>query len=403
MTTTRHISLEVALHWQSDHATHTDRRFFERLSLWRDFFPGDLGERLKTCAVGDTLSLGVKQGELVPEHDRHLVQRLKLGQFRRSPRPGLNVTPRIGRFYPATFFDTNLFFKGDYRPGRILALNEDQLEVDFNHPLARHLAQHPARIEATLIADLGAGAERGGRCNDIAQEISARGPGLQAPSAEGEVDFLSGDPFARMDPRDDAQFYANPRLVHHLDATCRARITELYARFLQPGMRVLDLMSSWVSHLPEDIADLQVTGLGMSAQELAENPHLRERVVQDLNRDMQLPFADAQFDAVVCTASVEYLVHPIEVFKEIARVLKPGGACVMTFSERWFPPKAIELWSELHPFERMGLVLQYFQRAGGYAELGTESLRGLPRPEDDKYAGQMLESDPVYAVWGRRA
>lgn len=402
MTSTRHISLDVALHWQSAQAAHSDRRVFERLSLWRDIFPGDLGERLRDCAVGTTLALAVRPGDLVAAHDRNLVQRLRRARFRNSPRPGLNVTPRLGRFYPATCIDTSLFFHGDYRPSRIVALSEDQFDVDFNHPLAQPLSDHPARIEATLIADLGAAAERGGRCNDIAQEITARGPGMQAPPVGVEVDFLSGDPFARMDPRDDAQFYAAPRRVQHLDAACRARITGLYARFLEPGARVLDLMSSWVSHLPDEIAALHVTGLGMNAEELAANPRLAEYVVQDLNRDTALPFPTAGFDAVVCTASVEYLVRPLAVFQELARVLKPGGVCIMTFSERWFPPKAIELWGDLHPFERMGLVLQYFQRAGGFTALGTESLRGLPRPEDDPYAGQLLESDPVYAVWGRR-
>ena len=399
MAITRHIGLEIALHWNSVQGTHIDRRFFDKLSLWRDFFPGDLGERLQRSAVGETLALELPPGELVPNHDGALVQRLKPQQFRGNPRPGLHLIPRAGRFYPATFFDTSLFFSGDYRPSRILRMDGDGFEVDFNHPLAGTAV----RIDATVVVDLGQGTERGGRCNDIAQEIASRGPGMQAAAPAGPTDFFAGEPFARLDPRDDAQFYAQPRLVHHLDALCRARITDIYARFLHPGMRVLDVMSSWVSHLPNSVAAFEVTGLGMNAEELAANPALRERVVQDLNHRPQLPFADASFDAAVCTASVEYLVRPLEVFAELARVLKPGAPFIVSFSERWFPTKAIDLWTELHPFERMGLVLQYFERVGGFVELGTESLRGLPRPEDDQYAGQMSESDPVYVVWGRRA
>jgi hypothetical protein len=399
MNTTRHIALEVALHWQSEHATHTDRRYFEKISLWRDCFPRDLGERLHSTLPGESVAIECPAGELVPGYTRSLVQRLPRGRFRSSPRPGLDVQPSAGRFYPATFIDTDLLFRGDYRPARLSSVDAEHFEADFNHPLARY----PVRIEATVAADLGTGAERGGRCNDIALDAAARGPGMQAPPPGGGVDFLSGDPFARMDPRDDAQFYAEPRLVHHLDATARTRLAGLYGRFLAPGMRVLDLMSSWTSHLPEAPAGLHVTGLGMNAQELNENPRLQERVVQDLNKDARLPFADAGFDAAFCSVSVEYLVKPVEVFREVARVLKPGAPFVVSFSERWFPPKAIELWADLHPFERMGLVLHYFQRAGGYAELGTDSLRGLPRPEDDKYAAQMAQSDPLYAVWGRRA
>lgn len=398
MSTTRTIALEMALHWRSAETTHVDRRYFEKISLWRDFFPADLGERLRDAPVGTAFAVDIPAGDLVPGYQRSLVQRLNRRQFREAPRPGLHVVPRVGRWYPATFFDTSLFFRGDYRPGRILSIDDPHLDVDFNHPLAKY----PLRVEAVIVADYGLGTERGGRCNDIAQEITSRGPGMQAPLQGLDIDFLSGDPFARMDPRDDAQFYAAPRLVHHLDAQARARITDIYARFLRPGMRVLDLMSSWTSHLPEAIGDLHVTGLGMNADELAQNPCLDERVVQDLNREPRLPFADASFDAVLCTASVEYLIHPIEVFKDVARVLKPGAPFVLSFSDRWFPPKAIELWGELHPFERLGLVLQYFQQAGGYTDLGTESLQGLPRPEDDKYAGQLLQSDPVFALWGRR-
>jgi ubiquinone/menaquinone biosynthesis C-methylase UbiE len=399
MNTTRSIALEVAMHWNSGDISHCDRRYFEKISLWRDFFPEDLGECLRDAPVGQSANVAISAGEIVPGHDRNLIQQLKREQFLSSPRPGLNVVPQAGRWYPATFFDTPLFFRGDTRPGRILSVNDQSIVVDFNHPLAAF----PLRVEAIIAADHGDVAERGGRCNDIAQEITARGPGLQAPLQGMDTNFISDDSFNRLDPRDDAQFYDQSRLVQHLDAQARARIAAIYARFLRPGMHVLDLMSSWTSHLPGATDDLQVTGLGMNADELAQNPRLRERVVHDLNTDSRLPFDAESFDAVLCTASVEYLIEPIKVFTEIARVLKPGAAFVVTFSDRWFPTKAIELWSELHPFERMGLVLQYFQKAGAYVDLGTESLHGLPRPLDDKYADQLAQSDPVFAVWGRRS
>jgi len=320
MGVTRNISLEVALRWQSDHATHIDRQYFEKINLWRDYFPQDLSDRLNAAAPGDVIMIDVAVGELVAPFDPALVQRMKRHQFNTQPRPGMQVEPRVGRFYPATFFDTPLFFYGDYRPSRIRALDAESLEVDFNHPLARYAAQ----VEARIIKDLGASAERGGRCNDIAQELVSRGPGMQAPLPDVMPDYSSGDVLARLDPREDAVFYQSPRLVQHIDATARAQITEIYSRFLQPGMRVLDLMSSWQSHLPEPLTDLQVTGLGMNAQELAENPRLSESIVHDLNVQPQLPFAAGSFDAVICTVSVEYLVQPIEVFRDIARILKPG-------------------------------------------------------------------------------
>ena len=121
-----------------------------------------------------------------------------------------------------------------------------------------------------------------------------------------------------------------------------------------------------------------------------------------MNADPTLPFADNTFDLVLCTVSVEYLVRPEGVFRDVARVLRPGGRFVVTFSNRWFPPKAIKLWKELHEFERMGLVLEYFKRSEKFTDLQTLSSRGWPRPESDKYYPEFLKSDPVYAVWGSK-
>jgi SAM-dependent methyltransferase len=159
-------------------------------------------------------------------------------------------------------------------------------------------------------------------------------------------------------------------------------------------------MSSWVSHLPEDFSPQSLIGLGMNEKELKSNTRLSSYYVHDLNADPHLPFDDQSFDAVICTVSVEYLIHPFEVFKEISRVLTPGGVFIVTFSNRWFPPKAIRIWPHLHEFERMGLVLEFFLKSGQYTNLHTYSLRGLPRPSNDKYADQFAYSDPVYAVWG---
>jgi ubiquinone/menaquinone biosynthesis C-methylase UbiE len=105
---------------------------------------------------------------------------------------------------------------------------------------------------------------------------------------------------------------------------------------------------------------------------------------------------------VVCSVSVEYLVSPFDVFAEMARVLKPGGHCIVAFSDRWFPPKVIRLWTELHPFERMGLVRECFRQPGQFAHMTTESWRGWPRPEDDKYYPQRQAADPVFVLSGQR-
>jgi SAM-dependent methyltransferase len=191
------------------------------------------------------------------------------------------------------------------------------------------------------------------------------------------------------------------RLVQHLDSTASENNTDIFRQRLRPGMRVLDLMSSWVSHLPADVGDLQVTGLGMNAEELAQNPQLAERIIHDLNLDPVLPYADREFDAAVCTASIEYLIQPVEVLRALGRVLKPGAPAVITFSDRCFPARVIAQWGGQHPFERMALILEYLHAAGSFTGPATESVRGHPRPAGDRYADQLRLSDPVFAVWGQ--
>jgi SAM-dependent methyltransferase len=192
-------------------------------------------------------------------------------------------------------------------------------------------------------------------------------------------------------------------MVSHVDQAASNQIGQLYRRLLPAGGRVLDLMASWESHLAPDHGLGEIVGLGMNDDELAANPLFAERKVHDLNLNPKLPYRDAEFDAVVCSLSVEYLIKPFDVFAEVARVLRPGGRFVVTFSNRWFPPKVVRVWEGMHEFERPGLVLEYFLRDGLFAGLETWSVRGLPRPADDKYANRLGDSDPVFAVWGDRA
>jgi SAM-dependent methyltransferase len=150
--------------------------------------------------------------------------------------------------------------------------------------------------------------------------------------------------FAREDESPDPAFYGPPRLVTHIDDGAVRAVSELYAELGIDGSsgeprRVLDLMSSWVSHL--QVAPSELVVLGMNAAELQANPQATGRVVRDLNVDPTLPFDDASFDAVLCCVSVDYLVRPVEVLREAARVLRPGAPLVLTFSNRCFPTKAI--------------------------------------------------------------
>ncbi|TVU15551.1 hypothetical protein EJB05_39076, partial [Eragrostis curvula] len=232
-------------------------------------------------------------------------------------------------------------------------------------------------------------------------------PSPSSPAAAGSIRRLVLQPEgrAKLDARPDRDFYAFPRLVTHVDDGFIATLTDLYRERLRPGWDVLDLMSSWVSHLPPEVQFRRVVGHGLNAQELARNPRLDYFFVKDLNREQQLELESGSFDAVLCTVSVQYLQSPEKVFAEIFRVLKPGGVCIVSFSNRMFYEKAIGAWREGTPYSRVQLVTQYFQCVEGFTQ--PEVIRKLPSAGGG--AAQqplaafvrlfgMASSDPFYAV-----
>lgn len=194
--------------------------------------------------------------------------------------------------------------------------------------------------------------------------------------------------FDRQDDSDDADFYGPPRLVTHIDDGAIAAVTELYDELGVPDGRVLDLMSSWVSHLSGKPAGGLVV-LGMNEVELRANPMADRVVLQDLNVDPRLPFDDASFDAVLCCVSIDYLVQPVEVLREAARVLRPGGVVVLTFSNRCFPTKAVRGWLATDEDGRVAIARTYVEQAG--FEGVTTALRTQRR----------RGRDPLYGVWAR--
>jgi len=389
--------VELALSWRSAQAAHTDVYAAFNLNLWRDWMPPEIEALLLDKPLGQTGGLKLAPGVLTAESNPRDVLDIPLARFNKRYRKNLVVEPRAGRFYPKGYIaGVRDIYSEDFTPFRVGAVNGETLTVDLGHPLAGH----ELTLSANILDIREVASERGGRAQDVQQIIAGNGPGMQARWRGQPTDFFADSPFARGDEDDDGLFYTRPRFVDHLDSTALKQVRRHYARLIARGARVLDLMSSMNSHLDAALELSAVTGLGMNEDELAANEMLSRRVVHDLNRESRLPFPDADFDAVVCTVSVEYLVRPFEVFREVARVLRPGGKFIVTFSNRWFPPKAIGIWADLHPFERMGLVLEYFLESGRFANLKTFSLTGLPRPRDDKYASQMQWSDPVYSVWG---
>ena len=174
--------------------------------------------------------------------------------------------------------------------------------------------------------------------------------------------------FDRADEQSDALFYSIPRMVVHIDQATIDALTAYYAEVLFEGADVLDLMSSWVSHLPTSPPLGCVAGLGMNAAELEANPRLTESVVHDLNENPHLPYEDERFDFVLNAVSIQYMKRPMEVFSEIARVLRPGGRSIVAMSHRCFPTKAIRAFQVPGPDERYRLVSLFHAQSGRFAE-----------------------------------
>ena len=204
----------------------------------------------------------------------------------------------------------------------------------------------------------------------------------------------------KLDDTNDLDFYDYPRFVTHVDRGFIDRLTNLYREQLQPNTRILDLMSSWVSHLPEDMQFAHVEGHGMNDEELAKNPQLDHYFVQNLNQNPKLPLEDANFDAVLVTVSVQYLQYPEAILSEIYRVLKSNGVVIISFSNRMFYQKAIAAWRDGTDTDRVNLVRKYFQSVDGFSQpeviVHQSALPGVL---------QMLGlagGDPFYAVIARK-
>jgi SAM-dependent methyltransferase len=210
----------------------------------------------------------------------------------------------------------------------------------------------------------------------------------EPPPGDG---LLPPEAYARDDESPDDRFYGVPRKVVHIDEEAIAALGRLYADVLPGGGRLLDLMSSWRTHLPPGVRAREVIGLGMNAEEMADNPRLTTVVVHDVNRQPRLPFDDGAFDGAMCAVSIQYVIHPVRLVREVRRVLKPGAPFVVSFSNRCFATKAVAIWLGTSDQQHLMLVRSYFDAAGGWTDV---------KEEDRSPAGN---GDPLYAVWARTA
>lgn len=395
-------SIVWSLRWQSAEAVHEERWLGRRVNFWRDIFPPRMKEALLGKTVGDRVAVEYAPGEALPPFRESSLRRLRPDQLRHISIAGRKVCLSQGRFYPRKLILCEPgVLPEDMRPFRLLEHAPDHSLADLNHPMAGKVCT----LEAEIINASDKTGDTGGQLYDWMEAIVDYGPGMQARHEGRASVFYEHYPLERSDQETDGVFYKDPRLINHVDSQASALLAAEYGTLLAPGMKILDLMSSVHSHLPDTTdgaPEVHVTGLGMNQEELDANPRLQESLIHDLNQNPSLPFGDGHFDLVLCSLSVEYLADPLAVFAEARRVLRPGGRFVLGFSDRWFPTKVAGTWPDLHPFERMGLVLHWLLETGGFSGLQTLSCRNWWRPSDDPYYWQIRASDPVFFVSGAK-
>jgi SAM-dependent methyltransferase len=201
---------------------------------------------------------------------------------------------------------------------------------------------------------------------------------------------FSAEDFRRADESADTQFYTQPRFVQHIDDGAIESLKSYYASVIREGARVLDLCSSWTSHLPEGLKGrlASCVGYGLNGKEMEANGHLTGFWVRDLNakgsqgevmQGGQEPLlkevADGTVDVVICNVSVDYLVEPLIVLEEVKRCLKIGGTAHMAFSNRCFPTKVVGRWLRMRDEERRRWVGCYFWAVGGFQDVEEVILK----------------------------
>lgn len=203
----------------------------------------------------------------------------------------------------------------------------------------------------------------------------------------------------KLDGTSDTLFYESPRFVTHVDDGFIQQLTDLYRERLKANTRIFDLMSSWVSHLPDEMEFAHVEGHGLNEPELARNSRLDHYFIQNLNDNPKFPLQDQSFDAVLNTVSVQYLQYPEAIFSEIHRILKPGGIAIISFSNRMFYQKAIAAWRDGSEASRVELVKRYFEAVPGFSQPEVIA-RQSQVPAMLQWMG--MGGDPFYAVIGTR-
>ena len=398
------LAYRLSIRYESDYGQHCDNLYIQHNNLYTVIgtLPAAIRNDLESSGDESAKTYDYIRGKLFNNDDQLQTIAIAQEDFIRHPGHNIDIEPRYGRFYPATLFNSEKLALSNsvsnrMIPIRIIDLMYKDLLVNTSHPLCNYNTTLTIeRVE-----------KKYDRLSVEAPLLKARqipdfltGSGMQLRYNDKATDFFSGDALQRADETIDSDFYSQARHINHLDDAAQEQLKSVYNDLIPPRSEILDLMSSINSHIDDILERKKITGLGMNEEELAANPCLDEVIVHDINQQQRLPFDDASFDIVVCSLSIEYITQPSRLFDEVARVLRPDGRFIISFSNRWFPTKAVQVWNNLHDFERIGLLMEYFIASAHFGDINTWSLRGIPRPVNDKH--NIPLSDPVYVVWANR-
>jgi SAM-dependent methyltransferase len=378
--------IRISALWQSDSCRHREDYFFYGIIL-------DSDDAIATVNINQLLDQQVIQLRLSPEQ---LIPAFNIDLIHRVPRGTLDIKRNLdtNRYYPSSWFTP----EGHRHPAFALLCEQDAdtVTIDLNHPLAGY----SIKLSVTLISQH----DRPGELSftKCLRHMLADGPGMQRCAQIPQYP-LNDNMLGRLDEADDFEHYRQPDYEDTFDPVSGRALAEFYGEFLQPDMRILDIMCGAQSYLPPAMANLHATGIGLNRQELEANSQLQDFLVHNVNSQTTLPYADNTFDAVLFTAAVEYLVEPYTTFSELKRITRPHGQIIVTFTDHWNTFKNIALWQELPLFERMRLVMHYLQHGGGIGDPGTRSIRGLKRDADDTNHRNQPGADPIFAVFARVA
>jgi len=394
------VSYRLSIRYESNYGQHIDNLYIQKNNIRAviETLPAAIRNDLNTLGDETSKTYDYIRGKLFNNDDQVQTFAIATEDFIRHPGHNIDIEPRYGRFYPATLFNSEkLSITNRMIPIRIIDLRHQELLVNTSHPLCdynttlsieRFEPQHDESFVTVPLLD----------ASKIPDFLT--GPGMQLRYDDRSTDFFSDDAFQRADETVDSDFYSQARHVNHLDEAAQKQLKSVYMDLIPRYSDILDLMSSINSHIDERLESKKITGLGLNEEELAANPVLDEAVIHDINQQQRLPFDDASFDIIVCSLSIEYITQPSRLFDEVARVLRPGGRFIISFSNRWFPTKAVQVWNNLHDFERIGLVMEHFIGSAHFGDINTYSLRGIPRPTTDRH--NIPLSDPIYVVWADR-